>query len=165
MKYLTVFFLVLISVCGMSSEQSAAQVQGAARLKPLGIPAEDNAVTAAIQSPPSVPQSGMRRTGDAGEAERLGELAREFYQKQSGQPDRWQAGITIQSTGGRHVGQSQQDAGGQPPSPTAIRERFFTGAAASDLFGFSVSSAGDVNGDGYSDVIVGAHSKDRKSVV
>ena len=35
-----------------------------------------------------------------------------------------------------------------------------TGEAAGDRFGFSVSSAGDVNGDGYDDVIVGAFLND-----
>ncbi|HEX9658066.1 MAG TPA: integrin alpha, partial [Bacteroidota bacterium] len=44
--------------------------------------------------------------------------------------------------------------------PNAILERFFTGAAAGDVFGFSVASAGDVNGDGYSDIIIGAYLND-----
>ena len=37
-----------------------------------------------------------------------------------------------------------------------ITDVILTGADAIDVFGFSVPSAGDVNGDGYSDVIVGA---------
>ena len=39
-----------------------------------------------------------------------------------------------------------------PASPTSIR----TGTQTGEYFGYSVSTAGDVNGDGYSDVIVGA---------
>jgi len=42
----------------------------------------------------------------------------------------------------------------------AFQQRTFTGAAALDLFGFSVSSAGDVNGDGYDDLIIGAFGND-----
>ncbi|HMQ68348.1 MAG TPA: integrin alpha, partial [Ignavibacteria bacterium] len=45
--------------------------------------------------------------------------------------------------------------GGQNMNTTA--DVVMTGASTSNYFGYSVSSAGDVNGDGYSDVIVGAY--------
>ena len=40
---------------------------------------------------------------------------------------------------------------------TLFSDLTMTGEATSNIFGVSVSSAGDVNGDGYSDVIVGAY--------
>jgi len=41
-------------------------------------------------------------------------------------------------------------------SPVAVMD----GSQANELFGFSVNTAGDVNGDGYADVIVGAYGYD-----
>ncbi|HMS34472.1 MAG TPA: integrin alpha [Ignavibacteria bacterium] len=38
-----------------------------------------------------------------------------------------------------------------------VADLTLTGLAADDQFGISVSTAGDVNGDGYSDIIVGAN--------
>ena len=50
--------------------------------------------------------------------------------------------------------------GGGDPVPEAMQERFFTGETAGDVFGYTISSAGDVNGDGYDDIIVGAPNND-----
>jgi hypothetical protein len=44
-------------------------------------------------------------------------------------------------------------ASGLSPTPMLT----LTGEATADYFGFSVASAGDVNGDGYSDLVVGAY--------
>jgi hypothetical protein len=41
-----------------------------------------------------------------------------------------------------------------------ISDEGFVGESASDLLGFSVATAGDINNDGYSDVIVGARLND-----
>ncbi|MDB4929426.1 MAG: type sorting protein, partial [Myxococcaceae bacterium] len=51
----------------------------------------------------------------------------------------------------------QGSAEGIPSTPAAVYE----GVAAADQFGASVGSAGDVNGDGYGDVVVGASTGSR----
>ena len=63
-------------------------------------------------------------------------------------------GARLNAANGTNAGRAYIYFGGTLPDTTA--DVILTGAAAFDLFGFSVSSAGDVNGDGYSDVIVGA---------
>jgi hypothetical protein len=46
---------------------------------------------------------------------------------------------------------------GSSSGVSSSASRTITGGAATDYLGFSVSGAGDVNGDGYDDVIVGAY--------
>lgn len=46
------------------------------------------------------------------------------------------------------------------PRPDAVPDAVLNGEAAGDRFGISVSGAGDVNGDGYADVVVGAYQND-----
>ncbi len=50
--------------------------------------------------------------------------------------------------------------GNSPFSPNNTANVVLTGEAAGDLFGISVACAGDVNGDGVSDLIVGAYLND-----
>ncbi len=67
-------------------------------------------------------------------------------------------GAHLNSAAGTYAGRAYVYYGG--PGPDAIPDLTLTGAAAWDLFGISVSSGGDVNGDGYADVIVGAPQND-----
>ncbi|HMQ70343.1 MAG TPA: FG-GAP-like repeat-containing protein, partial [Ignavibacteria bacterium] len=46
----------------------------------------------------------------------------------------------------------------EDPEGEAMQKKVFNGISAGSNFGISVSSAGDVNGDGYDDIIIGAYS-------
>jgi hypothetical protein len=56
--------------------------------------------------------------------------------------------------GGSGAGRAYVYYGG--PGADAVADLTLTGAAPVDWFGYSVATAGDVNGDGFADVIVGA---------
>ena len=68
------------------------------------------------------------------------------------------AGAYGNDAGGISAGRAYIYYGGFNMNNTA--DVILTGAAAGDLFGTSVSTTGDVNGDGYSDILVGANSND-----
>ncbi len=61
-------------------------------------------------------------------------------------------------------GQSNEGAAfiyyGAANGPNAVPATILEGNQASAYFGYSVNSAGDVNGDGFGDIIIGAHSYD-----
>ena len=68
------------------------------------------------------------------------------------------AGSRFADGGGTDRGQAYVYFGG--PSMDSVADVILSGAADNDQFGAAVSGAGDVNGDGYADVIVGAYRAD-----
>ena len=62
---------------------------------------------------------------------------------------------TVNNTGGGDIGRAYVYSG-----QTGGLLWTFTGEAAGDALGFSVSGAGDVNNDGYDDLIAGAYNSD-----
>jgi hypothetical protein len=66
----------------------------------------------------------------------------------------WIVGANANDAGGSNAGRAYVYYGG--PGADAVADLTFTGAAANDNLGVSVAGAGDVNGDGYADLIVGA---------
>jgi hypothetical protein len=67
-------------------------------------------------------------------------------------------GARDNDAGGAEAGRAYLYYGGAPPN--AVADLLLTGAAAADNFGVSVAGAGDVNRDGFADLIVGAHRSD-----
>ena len=67
-------------------------------------------------------------------------------------------GATGNDAGGTNAGRAYIYFGGASMNNTA--DVTITGAATDDRFGTSVSTAGDINSDGYSDVIVGTPYND-----
>jgi hypothetical protein len=63
-------------------------------------------------------------------------------------------GSSLSDAGGVNAGRAYVYYGGAAPDDAA--DHILTGAAAGDQFGYRVAGAGDVNGDGFDDVIVGA---------
>jgi PKD repeat protein len=67
-------------------------------------------------------------------------------------------GAWMNDAGGTDAGRAYLYYGG--PSMDEFPDRVFTGVAAGDLFGREVAGGGDVNGDGFADVAVGAQGND-----
>ena len=67
-------------------------------------------------------------------------------------------GAPLNDAGGIDAGRAYVYFGG--PGVNATADVILTGEAAGEQFGFSVATAGDVNGDGFADLIAGAHLND-----
>jgi hypothetical protein len=63
-------------------------------------------------------------------------------------------GASFNSSGGGNAGRAYLFFGA--PAPNSVADLVFTGPAAGARFGIQVASAGDVNGDGFPDLIAGA---------
>lgn len=70
-----------------------------------------------------------------------------------GSPDLIAGGHALNAPGNSYIFTYSNSSGD-------ISDEGFVGESASDLLGFSVATAGDINNDGYSDVIVGARLND-----
>jgi hypothetical protein len=68
-------------------------------------------------------------------------------------------GAHLNDAGGANAGRAYVYYGGAA-GPNTVADLILTGEALGDRLGISVATAGDVNGDGFADVIVGAHLND-----
>jgi len=73
-------------------------------------------------------------------------------------------GAVKNDEGGSEAGQTYlilgKPTGWSMGAPLALSDASFIGEAEGDQSGLGVSSAGDVNGDGYDDILIGAHGSD-----
>ncbi len=67
-------------------------------------------------------------------------------------------GAPFNDAGGLEAGRAYVYFGGA--AMDSIADLTLTGAAAGDVFGYAARTAGDVNGDGYDDLVIGAYGSD-----
>lgn len=65
---------------------------------------------------------------------------------------------------GNKIISEQHKINAEDPEGDAMQQKFFNGAATGEYYGSSVASAGDVNGDGYDDIIIGSPFNDFKAL-